>query len=389
MMPAHDRPFVDGTTDDSVFAQVFVYNGWSRIGVRADSETAVHGVAPFLATLARRTPDVGTFRIAPSPTRLLVGPLGRDDAWLMPAAVLSLLAIFLSRRRRPRTDPLRAAGILWGSWLLLLFGLFSAGSSINSYYTAALVPAIAALCAIGLTLAWRTRAASRVSRLMLAAVVPVTTLYAVLLIPSWNDFGWWVIPVAIGLSILAETSLLVSVFRNNDGWVDGAFAIPMSVLSLLLAPAITTGVVVTQGLGSFSTPYQSASTTRGTTTGPERYQTNGASVAAFYQRYFPHATYIQGLDTSYLASGLIMVTGREFLPIGGFSGTNPSPTLERLRHLVRSGELEQFFVPVKPAGDDPRLAWIRSSCTLGPNQNEANVIFGLYYCRPLPLPLSP
>ena len=30
VVPAHDRPYVDGTTNDSVYAQVFEYNGFSR-----------------------------------------------------------------------------------------------------------------------------------------------------------------------------------------------------------------------------------------------------------------------------------------------------------------------------------------------------------------------
>jgi hypothetical protein len=64
-------------------------------------------------------------------------------------------------------------------------GFFSAGKFINSYYTAALMPAIAALCAMGLAACWRTRANEpNVSRVVLLFVVPLTTLYAVRLIPA-------------------------------------------------------------------------------------------------------------------------------------------------------------------------------------------------------------
>jgi 4-amino-4-deoxy-L-arabinose transferase-like glycosyltransferase len=380
-IPAHDRPFVDGTTNDSIYTQVFVYNGWSRIGIKADSDTIVHGAAPFLRTLQRNGRTVGTYRIPASPTRLLTGPFGRDDAWLLPAALLSLLVIFLTRRRTPRTDPIRAAALFWGSWLVILFGFFSGGAFINSYYTAALIPAIASLCAIGLALAWRTRTTSKISRVLLLIVVPLSTLYAVELIPSWNNFGWWVIPLAVAVAAVAELLLFLSVRHSGGGWSKGGISILFAVVSILLVPAITSGIVASQGLGSFSTPYQPAYVTQGTTTDVELFQSRGPALAASLQNYHPASGYVMGMDTSYLASLYIMITGREFLPIGGYSGVNPSPTLAELKSLVKSGKLDVFFIPVRPAGSDPRLVWIRSHCTsLGAQPFAPGVQLSVYSC---------
>jgi 4-amino-4-deoxy-L-arabinose transferase-like glycosyltransferase len=54
------------------------------------------------------------------------------------------------RRGRGRRDPLRASVVLWGGWWLVLAVFFSGGTFINSYYVAALVPAVAALCGTGI-----------------------------------------------------------------------------------------------------------------------------------------------------------------------------------------------------------------------------------------------
>ncbi len=67
---------------------------------------------------------------------------------LLPALVAAVWLIVL-QRRRPRTDSLRAAVILWFAWLVLTFAFFSASHFLNSYYTAARIPAVAALCGIG------------------------------------------------------------------------------------------------------------------------------------------------------------------------------------------------------------------------------------------------
>ena len=67
----------------------------------------------------------GTFGIAASWDRLLQGPFGHDDAWLLLPAVVAAVWLLVLRRRRPRTDLLRAAVILWSAWLVLTFGFFS------------------------------------------------------------------------------------------------------------------------------------------------------------------------------------------------------------------------------------------------------------------------
>ena len=52
--------------------------------------------------------------------------------------------------RRPRTDRVRAAALLWGGWLIVTGLVFSYMSGIiHPYYTVALAPAIGALAGIG------------------------------------------------------------------------------------------------------------------------------------------------------------------------------------------------------------------------------------------------
>ena len=64
--------------------------------------------------------------------------------------------------RAPRTDPLRAAAVLWGGWLLVTGLVFSyMAGIIHPYYTVAIAPAVAALVGLGVTALWRDRATRR------------------------------------------------------------------------------------------------------------------------------------------------------------------------------------------------------------------------------------
>ncbi|HEY1828313.1 MAG TPA: glycosyltransferase family 39 protein, partial [Acidimicrobiales bacterium] len=148
IVPAQDRPYVDGSCNNSLFDQVFLYNGLHRLAPALDRSSGCHTLTPYLVAQGRFAAKVGinTAGIAPAWDRLITGVFGHDDAWLLPATVIATIGIFLSRRRKPRTDPLRAVAVLWSLWLVLSFGFFSGGVYLNSYYVAELLPAIAVLC---------------------------------------------------------------------------------------------------------------------------------------------------------------------------------------------------------------------------------------------------
>jgi hypothetical protein len=216
---------------------------------------------------------------------------------------------------------------------------------------------------------------------LLLVLVPVTGLYAVALVPAGAGIRWWSVPcIAVGC-VVAEIALLAR-FRSRTGApARGRMALSAAALSLLLAPAVMTGAVVESGLGSFSTPLQSAAATRGTTVTVQEYQAHMAQIGTYYDRFFTSARSVFAVDTSALAAPLIMATGKEFLPVGGFSGNVPAPTLAQLRGLIDSGRLHEVLVPVSPSGDDPRISWIRDHCTQGlVEPYGAGVTVGFYRC---------
>ena len=48
------------------------------------------------------------------------------------------------------------------------------------------------------------------------------------------------------------------------------------------------------------------------------------------------------------------------VPIGGFTGTIPEPTLAALQNLIRTGFVATFLR--SPTTTDPRLTWIARHC---------------------------
>ncbi len=147
LVPAASRPYADGSHDNSFYQQVFVYNGFGRFGEQTPLQLLTGELGQNVSVLELSS-------AAPGPARLLEDELGRDTGWLLPAAALIAAAGLVGVRRKPRGDPLRACFILWGCWLVTLWVTFSVTTELNTYYTAALAPAAAAIVGAGVAAAW-------------------------------------------------------------------------------------------------------------------------------------------------------------------------------------------------------------------------------------------
>lgn len=357
LVPQHHRPYVDGSSHDSVFEQVFEYNGIGRF-----THSALLGSAGTPTALAARS--LGTFLLdftLHTPTswhRLLSGPGGRDTAWLVPLALLSALAVFVVRRHEPRTDPQRAATILWTTWLLAHLVLFSTASSINAYYMGVLSPALGALCAGGFELA-RTERGLRLTRpLTLLVGLAFSTFFALWLLHSGHQVPGWVRPAVIWTAAFAGLVIVVSALWR--AWAPvlvplGALAVAACVL---IAPSAASASLVTHQSGPFDTPFESRSTGAVLQVGQE-IMAGSAQVVATFEHFDNGVRYAFATYTSLLAANFILATGVEVLPIGGFTGAVPSPTLHRLQHLIDTNQLR--FVLASTARD-PRLTWIAGHC---------------------------
>jgi 4-amino-4-deoxy-L-arabinose transferase-like glycosyltransferase len=161
LTPAADRPYIGGSTNNSILQLTFGYNGFGRLdGNEVGSVGFGNGAGPQFGGSA-------------SLTRLFGAEMGGQVSWLIPAALVALAALLWLSRRSPRTDRTRSAAILWGGWLVVTGLVFSYMSGIiHPYYTVALAPAVGALTGIGAAALWRDRR-TVFARVAMAAMLAV------------------------------------------------------------------------------------------------------------------------------------------------------------------------------------------------------------------------
>ena len=151
LWPASSRPYIGGSTNNSVLDLMFGYNGFGRLLGGSSFGAGGGGGASSAAAGS-------SFGGATGLTRLFGSEMGNEISWLLPAALVALVAGLWLTRRTPRTDRTRAAVLLWGGWLVGTGLVFSYMQGIvHPYYTVVLAPAIAALVAVGGRELWQHR----------------------------------------------------------------------------------------------------------------------------------------------------------------------------------------------------------------------------------------
>jgi 4-amino-4-deoxy-L-arabinose transferase-like glycosyltransferase len=375
IVPSQDRPYVDGSPDDSVYTQVFDYNGLGRL---TGTWTTLAGPPSPLVVAAKESGQLlnaETIGIKSSWHRLLAGPFAADGGWLLPAAVAGALGVLISRRRKGRRDPLRAAVVLWGGWWLVLAVFFSAGTYLNSYYVAALIPAVAALFGTGIAACGPRPWPARV-RLIAAATVLGCVGYGAYLMSGTASGPVVLTVVALIMAVNAAAQLLLPA-SGRAGYVA---AIVSACVAALLLPAAASVSCVIRGLGPFDTPFESSKTAHNN----QALAAGAPAITRAVRRLeleTPPGDALFGTDTSGLAQNFILYSGREVLPIGGFLGNVPAPTLATLQADISRGYVRIFMLPVSPPGPDPRVRWIESHCARQPQPpNRPSVPFANFFC---------
>ena len=106
------------------------------------------------------------------------------------------------------------------------------------------------------------------------------------------------------------------------------------------------------------------------------------------------AGYLLAVSSWSQASAYILATGQEVMPMGGFSGSVPEPTLARVKQLVATGQLKFFLLggaggfggPGRGGGGTATqvASWVESACAVVPAADYGATSVGsagtLYAC---------
>lgn len=338
LWPADSRPFIGGSQNNSVLELTLGYNGLGRItGKQVGS---VGG-----------GPNGRQFGWGPTGwDRLLDGWFGVQFAWLLPAALVCLVGGLWLTRSRPRTDIQRAGLLLWGGALLTSMAVFSYMEGIfHEYYTVVLAPPIAISIGLGGHLLWGVRDRLAV-RLVAGATVGLSAWWAVSLFgrsEEWNPALRVVIGVVgVGGALLALVPALPQRVRLGFGGAAcAALLIGPTAWSLETVINPDTGALVRAG-PDLGTPQDRAWYGRRRPGGSGGLLDSAVvepAVAEAINEDADQFIWPAAVAGSNRAAGFQLASRQSVMPIGGFNGTDPFPTLEQFQAMVQRGKVHWYI----------------------------------------------
>ncbi|KAB8185063.1 glycosyltransferase family 39 protein [Microbispora catharanthi] len=392
--PASSRPYIGGSTDNTVWDLVIGYNGLGRIFGGAGNGGGpgrLPADAPEGVTRAfgggmgggAGGGAGGGFGGASGAGRLFNDVMAGQISWLLPFAAVALVCgLVLVARPGPgpskgtARNAVRASLLVWGGWLVVHYAVFSFSSgTFHPYYTTAMAPAVAALTGIGGVLMWRAARASAAWRLILAAAVAVTGAWSFVVLRRTPEFVPWLAWAVAGGTVVAALALAATPLagrgtgRGGPAGRGGRAA--ARITAVALAAAVAAGLA---GPAAYAvTPLGTAVNGTNPTAGPSQgmggpFGRGGfggfggpggrqggrgmrgpggqvdAAMAAYLKRNKGGATWLVAVDSAQSASSLILSTGEPVIAMGGFTGSDPAMTVDKLQRYVAEGRLTYILI---------------------------------------------
>ncbi|GGL88476.1 glycosyltransferase family 39 protein [Nakamurella endophytica] len=369
--PADSRPYIGGSTDNSLWELAIGYNGLGRI-LGGSGNGGGGGGGGFGGGQ-----NVG-FGGATGITRMFGTAFGTEISWLLPAALVALVAGVWFTRRASRTDRIRAALLIWGGWVVVTALVLSfMQGTVHPYYAVALAPGIAATVAVAGRELWHGRAA-HLARGALALMIAATAAWSFYLLgrdaAGWLPWLRWVVLVGG----MAGAALLGASVHRLQRWavvglLVGSIAALGATASFTVATAAQphTGSVPTSGPAGYGsgvggrmggvgarptgTPPAGATAPDGTDTGSTGSTGTAPSgrTGGFGRGGSTDGELVTLLDATTTrwsaavigdqsAAGYILSTDTAVMAIGGWSGSDDSPTLAQFQQYVASGQITYF-----------------------------------------------
>ncbi|PNI10587.1 glycosyl transferase [Arthrobacter sp. AFG7.2] len=367
LIPENARPYVGGSASNSVLELTLAYNGVERI------------VGGRLVPAVMQVP--GQFRPVDSDAgifRLFNANYNQEASWLLLGGLLALILLVVRWKASPKSPPFRALVLISGVWFLTAFLLLSfMGNQIHTYYTAAIAPPLALVLGVALhsVLIARSSVVVRLGGAICALAALLTTW---LVLAGTSEWPTWLPNTVLTTGIIAISALII---RPPSRRIE-IFAAVTLVGAVLSGPAMTSVHNVTLEFNG-SNPLSGVMSKNPASISHLLESLRKNEIAWGHDIAYGRVPDLEVIDVlartrgctwsaatyaSQTAARLQLESGRPVMPLGGFAGSDPSPTLEEFINEVEAGNIcymvqQEAFLGVQAteSASTAISAWVESN----------------------------
>ncbi len=428
--PTDQRPYVGSSTDNTVMELIAGHNGAERLGqivswfgfssqrgrgpaansapARIDSQPPL-GLPPFNPgdqpqgafpppprADGAAAPQFGPGNGQPGgpgnpgpganetgqagPFRLFTEQLAGQVTWLLPLALVMLLAlIFRKRWSWPLNAELQSA-LFWGLWLVPMAIFFSYAGLFHRYYLEMLAPAVTALVAGGLVVLTRDFAAGRWSGWLLPlGIVASAAFEATIMARYWAGWAGWAVVLTLLFGTVAGLGLMLMRFVPPLLRQGTRQMVMVGLVALLAAPVLWSTTPLAGN--DVALPYAGPELLRRNVPASQPRVDDNRQLVSFQipavagndnaliqylaANYHGETFIVAGMSSNAVAP-IIIETGKAAMAIGGFSGSDPILTADQFAGYVQRGELRFVLLGAGlngPGGGQREITqWVQAHC---------------------------
>lgn len=414
LTPAANRPYVGGSTNNSVFELMTGHNGMTRLLGRTqgsmgpdgnpgdDTRSFNPGQPPQEGGMqppqGEQPPqgdgmqsqgmqggpqgkagaggmDVGTAGVF----RLFDSQLGTQAGWLLFPGILGILLAayaFIKRLMKKRgknefPDERYFSQIFWAAWLFPMMIFFSVAGFFHQYYLCMFAPALGALTVSIVFWLNNKMRSHKIWNYIFAVLYAVTMLIQVVYVSQ----STWSFPLTVIL--IAETligltlGIIYLIKKKNNIKVLTALIMAISVLT---APAVWCATTVMYNLNTTIPVAGPDLAGQGKMSGnpslPENTGNQNSGLVSYLLKNYNNEKYLAAVSDSNTAAPIILSTGKAVMAVGGFEGTDQTLTVDKLKEMIKNNEI-RYFIVGNQRGDNTVNQWVAENGNLI-NSSEYN-----------------
>lgn len=311
------------------------------------------------------------------PLRLFQSELSGQTSWLLPFVAFACIGLLAGIGVGKPLTAGQKETLFWLGWLLPVMGFFSVAGFFHQYYLIMLAPAIAALAGAGWAELWNSyrRGESWKMWLLPSAVLATTAFELYVLQPYSGQIGTaW--PTGIGVAGVGLSLVLFLAARKRKLPSVAAVA---GMLVLLAAPLYWAATPLLYGNNSMlpqagpsgrahfaQAPPNQGQSGRGAGMGGGPNSGINDKLLEYVTRNNTGEKCLFATTEASTAESYIIETGRAVIAMGGFSGSDPVLTVDKLKKMVADKKVKFFLIPStsgRGRGNSQVLEWIRANGT--------------------------
>ena len=406
LIPASHRPYVGGTYHNNPFEMVFGYNGLGRFS----ATTSALSSATDDPTFRSFTPPFGGHA---GIQRIFSAEVAGQIAWIIPTAIAAIVILFILKISKPVV-------VFFTLWFVTFFAMFSAVAGIHQFYTSSLAIPVAIISAGAIALSlkevkhwhivillnvaglsalyfsslysgylkWATYAQLAIIVISVALLFSEAIKFGKYIIPAFVIAGVLFTPAAWSIDVRNHTNSINPVagdagFGGMNGGPGSNGASGRPHFPLNGTPPMGGGMPPMGGNFPGGMFPGGKLPSGGAPGGMNFGEQDNSNTISYLKAHRNGAKYLLVTFGAQTAASYITATGDNVMPVGGFDGQDPTPTLAKFKELVAAGEIRYVLTGGMGMGRNGDAhnsseisTWVTSHCTV----DSSAPISSLYLC---------